>query len=158
MVDTTGERRTGWLGGTVGVILVIMGLICLSVGGTPFSFVLSEWIAHGYVFENIEMAFDWVFGLIGAGIIALGLVFFGIFLRIVRWPVGSLLLSIIAAGFLLATFLIYSRTGNPPDSIEIVILEGLCILGLFVVALPPFLHWLLARRRAAVAGNLPKAP
>jgi hypothetical protein len=158
MAEATGERKTGWLGGTAGVLLVIMGLICLGIGGTPFSFVLSDWIAHGYVFENIEMAFDWVFGLIGAGIMALGLVFFGIFFRIVRWPLGSLLLSAIAVGFLIATFVIYSRTGNAPDSIEIVLLEGLSILGLFVVALPPFLHWLLAKRQVPVAGNLPKAP
>lgn len=155
MVET-GQRKTGWLGGTTGVVLFIFGLVCLVIGGAPYAYVLSDWIDHGYVFNTIEMAVDWIFGLIGAGLIAVGLVLFGIVLRLARSPLGSLILSIIAAAFLIATFLVYSRTGNAPDSIEVVMLEGLCIVGLLAAALPPFLHWLLARRPAPAA-DLPKA-
>jgi hypothetical protein len=66
-----------------------------------------------------------------------------------RWPLASLSLAILSAGFLIATFLIYSRTGNGADSFEVVLLQGLCILGLFILSLPPFLHWWFAKPKTS---------
>lgn len=141
------------------ILLALVSLACLMAGGTPYVMAIETWADHGHVFRGFELI-DWLIGLIGAAIVAVGLVVAGIVLRLLQWtyaPLASLLLSIASAGFLIATLLIYSQTGNGENSIEVVLLQGLCILGLFVIALPPFLHWLLAKRRPSAA-DLPKAP
>lgn len=140
------------------VLLALVSLACLVAGGTPYFLAIETWAEKGHVFQGFEMI-DWLIGLVGAAIVALGLVAAGIALRLMPWrraPLASLLLSIASAGFLVATFLIYSQTGNSENSIEVVLLQGLCIIGLFAIALPPFLHWLLARRPPSAA-DLPKA-
>jgi hypothetical protein len=139
------------------ITLALVSLACLIAGGTPYVMAIQTWADHGHVFQGFELI-DWLVGLIGAAIVAVGLVVAGIILRLLPWkhaPFAGLLLSIASAGFLIATFVIYSQTGNGENSIEVVLLQGLCILGLFVIALPPFLHWLFARRRPSA--DLPKA-
>jgi hypothetical protein len=139
------------------ILLAIASLACLIAGGTPYAMAIETWVDKGYIFQGFELI-DWLVGLIGAAIVAAGLLLAGIVLRLLRWrhaSFASLLLSAVSAAFLVATFVIYSQTGHGENSIEVVLLQALCIVGLFVIALPPFLHWLFAKRRPATA-DLPK--
>ena len=76
------------------------------------------------------------------------LIIFGLMLRLLDWrraPLASLVLAVLGTGFIIATYLIFSDTNTTSDSIEVVFLQGCCIVLLLLVALPPFLHWAMAK-------------
>jgi hypothetical protein len=134
-------------------VLVVFSLACILTGGTPYVMAIQSWAEHDHLFTGF-LLIDWLVGLLGGAVIAVGLLIAGLVLRFLRWnraPLASLMLSIMSTSFILTTFLIYSMTGNADDSVEVVVLQALCILGLFVIPLPQFLHWLLARRKIAPA-------
>jgi hypothetical protein len=140
-----------WAGRVALGIFAMLSLICIILGGSVFGASVEAWYQSH---DGLQDLLSWIFGLAGAAVVAAGLLFAGLAFRFMRWngaPMLSLLLSILSAGFVIFTYSVFSTTGNPDDSIEIVFLQGICIVLLLVVALLPFLHWLLARRKPAVA-------
>ncbi|MDB5522678.1 MAG: hypothetical protein JWM58_441 [Rhizobium sp.] len=138
----------------------LVSIACIMTGGSAWGYGIARWAEDHYLFKGWGMI-DWIVGLFGGGIVAAGLLLAGFFFRFLSWnkaPLASLGLAVVSVAFLIATFLIYSQTGNADDSNEVVLLQGICILGLFVLALPPFLHWMLARPRPASATTkIPRA-
>jgi hypothetical protein len=77
----------------------------------------------------------------------------GIVLRFLRWeraPLLSLALAIISTLFILATYEVYTSLDGALAPIEIFVVQVLAFVCLFVMPLPPFLHWLRAGRRPAL--------
>lgn len=138
------------------ILLAVLAVISLGLilpGATVYMMVVSEWAESSNGFHGIEGAVGWLFGLCAAAAIAAGLVIFGIMIRLLhrQWaPLASLGLAVIATGFIVATYLVFSDTGNGSDSIEVFFLMVCCIILLLAVALPPFLHWALAKPEPVV--------
>ena len=132
-------------------LLVILGIVALTLiapGATVYWIVVEDWAGDASGFHDIDGAINWLFGICATGAIAAGIVVIGIMLRVVRWkqaPLASLVLAVLSTGFIIATYLIFSETNTTPVSIEVVFLQGCCILLLLLVALPPFLHWAMAK-------------
>jgi hypothetical protein len=133
------------------VVLVILGIIALVLalpGAAVYWAVVEDWAGDPRGFHDIDGAINWLFGVCATGAIAVGLIFFGVMLRLIHWrraPLASLVLAVLSAGFIIATYLIFSDTNTTPDSIEVVFLQGCCIVLLLLVVLPPFLHWAMAK-------------
>lgn len=133
------------------VLLVILGVVALTLalpGAIVYSAVIEDWAGDSRGFHGIEGAINWLFGVCATGAIAAGIIIFGAMLRIVRWrqaPLASLTLAVLSAGFIIATYLIFADTNTTPDSIGVVFLQGLFIVLLLLVVLPPFLHWSMAK-------------
>lgn len=133
------------------ILLAILAFFALGLalpGAAVYLTVVDDWASSPRGFYGIEGAIGWLFGIVAAGAIAIGLILGGIILRVVRWkraPLASLFLSILAAGFVIATYLVFSDTNTTPDSIEIVFLQAASLVMLVLVALPPFLHWAMAK-------------
>jgi hypothetical protein len=139
-----------WAGRVALGIFAMLSLVCVILGGGVFGASVEAWYESH---DGLKDLLSWIFGLTGAAVVASGLLFAGLAFRFMRWggaPMLSLLLSILSAGFVIFTYSVFSKTGHPDDSIEIVFLRGMCIVLLLIVALPPFLHWLLARRKPAL--------
>ena len=151
----TNETAGVWLGRIALAVLGILSLICIFTGGIFYGWIVSDWMQSGTPFSGLQML-GWVLGLIAAGGVCAGLLLAGIAFRFLAWrhaPRASLVLAAISVLFIIATYAIFSDTGRSDDSIEVVFLQALCILCLFVVSLPPFLHWLLARRNSSAIGS-----
>lgn len=130
------------------VILGVVALVVLIPGITVYWMVIEDWAADGRGFHDIDGAINWFFGVCAAIAIAAGLIIVGVMLRLLSWrraTLASLVLSIASVGFIIATYWVFSDTNTSSDSIEVVILQGCCIVMLLLVALPPFLHWALAK-------------
>jgi hypothetical protein len=136
------------------ILLAVLGVIGLGLiltGGAVYGAVVQEWAGSAHGFHGIDGVVGWLFGLCAAGAIAVGLIMIGLCLRLMRWsraPLASLLLSIFSVAFIIATYTVFSDTNTTDDSIEVVFLQVCCIVLLLVVALPPFLHWLLTKPQA----------
>lgn len=154
----TQHNSTGspWL---IWILFGLMGLVslaCIGTGGTAWAYGVQTWAQHDYLFSGWQML-DWFIGLLGAALVGVGLLISGFFFRFVRWPkahLASLALSIMNLAFILVTYAIYSQTSDGLSSPEKLMLQAGCILGLFVVVLPPFLHWFLARQRPQVVAQM----
>lgn len=133
------------------ILLAVLAFFALGLalpGAAVYLSVVDEWAGSSRGFYGIEGAIGWLFGMIAAAAIAAGLILGGIFLRVLRWsraPLASLLLSILGAAFVIATYLVFSDTNTTPDSIEIVLLQAASLAMLVLVALPPFLHWAMTK-------------
>lgn len=133
------------------ILLAFLGflaLVFLLPGAFVYQTVVADWMNAPRGFDGIDGAVNWLFGVISAGSVSAGLIIVGIILRLVHWrkaPFASLALTAASTGFIIATYLIFSDTGTAPDSIEVMFLQGCCILLLLLVALPPFLHWAMAK-------------
>ena len=137
-------------------VLAFFALGLVLPGAAVYLTVVEDWANDPRGFYGIEGAIGWLFGVIAAGAIAIGLILAGIMLRVLRWrraPLASLVLSILAAGFVIATYLVFSDTNTTPDSIEIVFLQAASLAMLVLAALPPFLHWAMAKPLAADAST-----
>lgn len=134
-----------------GIVLAVLAFLALGValpGAIVYLNVVDAWADGPRGFHGIEGAVDWIFGVIAAVAIAAGLAVAGIILRLLRWrraPLAGLCLAVLGAGFIIVTYLIFSDTGTTPDSIEVVFLQVASLILLVIVALPPFLHWAMAR-------------
>jgi hypothetical protein len=143
------------------IVLAVLAFFALGLalpGAAVYLTVIDEWANSPRGFHSIEGAIDWLFGVIAAAAIVMGLILFGVMLRLLRWkraPLASLILSMLAAGFVIATYLIFSDTDTAPDSIEIVFLQAVSLAMLILAALPPFLHWAMVRPVAADASTEP---
>lgn len=133
--------------------IVLLGVLCFFAlglaipGGIVYLTVVNEWAASSHGFYGIEGAVGWVLGVCAASAVAAGLIIGGIALRLLPWrrsPLASLVLAILSTGFILGTYLVFSDT-NTSLEIEVFLLRVFCIVMLFVVALPPFLHWAMAK-------------
>jgi len=133
------------------VLLVILGIVALTLmlpGAIVYWAVVEVWAEDPRGFHDIDGAINWLFGVCATGAIATGIIIVGVMLRLTRWrqaPLASLALAVLSAGFVIATYLIFSDTNTTPDSIEVVFLQGSCIALLLLVVLPPFLHWAMAK-------------
>jgi hypothetical protein len=148
-----------WLRWSVLGLLALLSLACIGAGGFLYVWIVADWLQSHSSFSGLQMI-GWMAGLIAAAVVGVGFLFAGLFLRFLQWPhapLASLLLAVFSAGFIIVTYQVFSDTGNGSDSIEVVLLQGACIAGLFAIALPPFLHWLLARRRS-LATAVSKVP
>ena len=132
-------------------VLAVLGIVALTVlipGVTVYWMAIEDWAADGRGFHDIAGAINWVFGVCAAVAVAAGLVVIGVMLRLLPWQgakPASLALSILSVAFVIATFWIFSDTDTSSDSIEIIFLQACCIGMLLLAALPPFLHWALAK-------------
>jgi hypothetical protein len=133
------------------VALAILAFFTLSLtvpGAMVYLTVVGDWADSPRGFYGIEGAVGWIFGVGAAVAIAAGLAVAGVILRLLRWrraPLASLFLAVLGAGFIIATYLVFSDTSTSPESIEIVFLQVASLVLLVVVALPPFLHWAMAK-------------
>lgn len=138
------------------ILLTVLGIVGLGLfvpGGLVYLMVVGEWAGSSNGFHGIEGAIGWLFGICAAAAIAAGLIIFGIMIRLLPWqwaPLASLGLAVISAGFIIATYLVFSDTGNGSDSIEVFFLQACSVVLLIVVALPPFLHWALAKPKPVI--------
>jgi hypothetical protein len=129
-------------------VLLFFALGLALPGGVVYLTVVDEWAASSRGFYGIEGAVGWLFGVCAAAAVAVGLIIGGIVIRLLLWrhgPLASLVLSILSTGFIIATYLVFSDTNTSPDSIEVVLLRVFCLAMLVLVALPPFLHWAMAK-------------
>lgn len=155
------------VGAGVWVKRIVLGLLavasfCLIVaGGIFYVWIIADWLQDSDGFTGLQMI-AWFVGLVAAAVIGVGLLLVGLVFRFLDWeyaPRASLVLSIISVCFVIHTYLVFSTINSNADSIELVVLQGGCMLGLLLVWLPPFLHWMFARTRpASPAIELPKAP
>jgi hypothetical protein len=133
------------------VMLAVLGIVALTFlgpGVVVYWGVVEQWASDPRGFHDIEGAIHWLFGVCAAGAIAAGMIPVGVMLRLLAWQratLASLALAVLSTGFIIATYLIFSDTNTTLDSIEVVFLQGCCIVMLLLVALPPFLHWALAK-------------
>lgn len=133
------------------VILTLLGLGTALPGAAVYLTVIDEWAHSPRGFQGIDGAVGWVFGILSAGAIALGLILGGIMLRVLTWkhaPLASLGLSILSVAFVITTYLVFSDTNSTDSSVEIVFLQAACLAMLVLVSLPPFLHWAMAKPTA----------
>lgn len=152
-------------GNLVRGILAVLALGLFVLGLLPYGAAVGTWFDAGFVFRGLNLV-DWLVGLLGAGLMAIAAFIGGILLRLLHWkhaPLASLGLSIVTTALVMATLYIFSKTNTSEDSIEVVLLKMVSILVLLLTALPPFLHWLLARRKsdpiqAAVASQADPRP
>ena len=157
---TDGQDKVG--SGARIVLLVILGIVALVLalpGAIVYWVVVEDWAGDPRGFHDIDGAVNWLFGVCATGAIAAGLVIIGVMLRLLRWrraPLASLALAVLSTGFIIATYLIFSDTNTTPDSIEVVFLQGCCIVLLLIVVLPPFLHWAFAKPEAFPAPMDPR--
>jgi hypothetical protein len=146
---------TGGSGDAVGtsarwILLAFLGLFGLGLllpGGFVYLIIIGEWAERGS-FTGIEGAIGWLLGLCAAAAIAAGLIIAGVMLRLAHWdraPFASLCLSVLSVGFIIGTYFVFSDTDTTDNSVEVVFLQACSIVALFAVALPPFLHWALAK-------------
>lgn len=153
--DDRADSLAGW------ILIAIFGAIgigLIAVGGSVYSFIVGEWAETANVFRGPEGWIGWILGMAAAIAVGIGAALVGICLRIARWsraPLASLVLSVLAVGFIIFTYYVFSDTNTSSDSFEIVLLQGCCIVMLIIVALPPFLHWAMAK--PAISG-LPTEP
>jgi hypothetical protein len=139
--------------------LVLLALTLILPGAVVYQSVIEDWANDPRGFYGIEGAVNWIFGVCGAGAIAAGLIIVGVILRLMRqtWiTLASLALSIASVGFIILTYYVFSDANTTSNSIEIVFLQACCIALLFLVALPPFLHWALAKPATAPAPTEPQ--
>lgn len=145
------ENQERLVSGARIVLLVVLGIVTLTFavpGVTVYWMSVEDWATDPQGFHDIDGAINWLFGISAAAAIAIGLVVFGVMLRLLPWhraPLASLGLAVLSTGFVIATYLIFSDTNTSSDSIEVVFLQACCIVMLLIVALPPFLHWAMAR-------------
>jgi hypothetical protein len=141
-----------WAARLVLGLLAILSLVCIAPAGFLYIWIVADYLQAGRPFSGINMI-GWVFGLICAASIGAGVILAGVMLRLMAWsraPLASLGLAVVSVLFIMLTYFVFSDTGNGSDSIDIVMLQAGCILGLLVAALPPFLHWSMARPKPAL--------
>ena len=144
------------------VVLVVLGIVALVFalpGATVYWAVVEDWAGDPRGFHDIDGAINWLFGVCATGAIAAGIIIIGVMLRLLRWrraPLASLALSVLSTAFIIATYLIFSDTNTSPDSIEVVFLQGCCIVLLLLVALPPFLHWAMNKPESLTVPTEPR--
>jgi hypothetical protein len=134
--------RTGiWAGRFIIGLLMVLSLACIIPGGFLYGWVISEELVFDAPFIELQL-FGWTLGLLSSALIGVGLFIAGIALRLSDAPqarLASLILSLLALGFIILTYAIFSETygfEGPRDMLRI----G-CIVYLLVVVAPPFLHW-----------------
>ncbi|MDB5551672.1 MAG: hypothetical protein JWL86_1656 [Rhizobium sp.] len=138
------------------ILLAVLAVISLGLivpAATIYMIVVGEWADSASGFHGIDGAVGWLFGLCSAAAIGAGLLIAGIMIRMLhsQWaPLASLGLAIVSAGFIIATYLVFSDTGNGSDSIEVFFLMVCSVVSMLVVALPPFLHWALAKPKPVI--------
>ena len=143
-------------------LLVVLGIVALVFalpGAVVYWAVVEDWAGDPRGFHDIDGAINWLFGICAAGAIAAGVIVIGVMLRLMHWrraPVASLALSVLSTAFIIATYLVFSDTNTTPDSIEVVFLQGCCIVLLLLVALPPLLHWAMSRPKSLPAPMEPR--
>lgn len=150
MADTrSADDRAGSIAGWI--LIAIFGVVALGllfIGSTVYYMIIVEWADSASGFSGPEGWVGWIFGMAAAIAIGLGLLLVGICLRLARWrhaPLASLVLSVLAVGFIIFTYYVFSDTNTSSESFEILLLQGCCIILLLLVALPPFLHWAMAK-------------
>lgn len=143
-------------------VLGVLGIVALAVlipGVTVYWMVIEDWAADGGGFHDLDGAINWIFGVCAAVAVAAGLVAIGVMLRLLSWQgakLGSLALSVLSVAFVIATYWLFSDTNTSSDSLEIVFLQACCIGMLLLAALPPFLHWALAKPARLPAPTEPR--
>ena len=147
MNQETGSGNA-WLLWALFGLMALVSLACIGTGGTVWAYGIQTWADHGHVFSGWQML-DWFVGLLGATLAGVGLLIAGFLFRFVRWqkaPLASLVLSILSLAFILGTYAIYSQSQSDMESADMILLQAGSFVGLFLVVLPPFLHWNMAKQ------------
>jgi hypothetical protein len=155
---TDNDDKTGlWAGRLLLGLLALLSAAFMVSGGFFYGWVVADYLQYDSPFTGLQML-GWMLGLFAAGVVSVGLLLAGVLFRLMPWsraPLASLALAMTAVGFVILTYLVFSDTGHGGDSIEVVVLRGVCIIYLFVIALPPFLHWVKAKPEP-VASQTPR--
>jgi hypothetical protein len=157
VMTESGVAPTDWPRVIVVGILGLIGVAAIVAGSILYFWIIADYIEAGAVpFAGFQLL-GWIVGLISAGVMAVGLIILGVALRLIDWrnaPRASLVLAIVSVLLDMLTYGVFSNTGHGPNSVEIVLLQGACILALFLVPLPPFLHWLWAKPAVVDIGEV----
>lgn len=143
--DEKADSLAGWI---LIAIFGTVGLGLIGIGGSIYYTVVDGWIDSADGFHGPEGWIGWILGMAAAIAVAVGLLLVGICLRLARWsraPLASLALAMLSVAFIIFTYYVFSNTKTSSDSFEVVLLQGCCIVLLLLVALPPFLHWAMAK-------------
>lgn len=142
MTDT--DDKTGLRAGKILLsVLAVLSIVLILSGGFFYVWIVADYLQDDSPFVGLQML-GWIFGLFSAGVISLGLLLAGVLFRLMSRPRASLGLAIAAIAFVIVTYLVFSDISES-DRVERMILQGACILYLFLIALPPFLHWVRAK-------------
>ncbi len=143
-MDEEAPDTASRLGPLIFWLLATVALAALLAGSFLFVYSLAQWFANGHSFQGLNGAFDAIVGLFGSLAIVAAFFVIGILLRFARWqkaPQASLALCIVAAGFIIIAFVMFSGVLNSNFIAENSIAGILALLILLVIALPPLLHW-----------------
>lgn len=154
---TDSDDKTGlWAGRLLLGLLALLSVAFILSGGFFYGWVVADYLQYDSPFTGLQML-GWMLGLFAAGTVSIGLLLAGVLFRLMPWPrapLASLGLAVTAVAFVILTYVVFSDTGHGSDSIEVVALRGACIIYLFLIALPPFLHWVKAKPQPVI----PPAP
>lgn len=129
-------------------VLTLVSLAATGFGAYALLAAVGTWVTHDYLFSGWSML-DWFLGLVGAAIAGAGLMLLGMLLRFVGWkhaPLASLVLSIFSTLCILAIYAIFSQVPSGIYELDTMLLQIGCFLAVFLVPLPPFLHWYFVQR------------
>ena len=149
MAEETNTRRI-WLIRSLFAFMAVASLACIATGAVFYGISFEQWIEYDDNFKGWGMI-AWIMGLIGAGIIHAGLLIAGFFFRFLPWdaaPRASLVLAGFSAIYILFTYVTLSSPFDSDEELESAAMIGAGIISLFVLSLPPFLHWLAAGKGA----------
>lgn len=145
---TEADGRKGFRAGPVLLgLLAFLAIACIASGAFFYIWIVVDYLADASPFVGLQML-GWIFGMFSAGVISAGLLLAGLLFRLMPWrlaPRASLCLAIAAVIFLVITYLVFSDIDKAQEHAELLILQGASVLYPFLIALPPFLHWLRAR-------------
>lgn len=157
VLTDTDDKTTFRAGRILLGVLALLSAICIISGGFFYAWIVADYLQDDSPFVGLQKL-GWVFGLFSACVISIGLLLAGMLFRLMprpRAPRASLCLAIAALAFLIVTYMVFSDLGDDSDRVEIVGLQGACVLYLFLIALPPFLHWWKAKPRSVMTRTPP---
>jgi hypothetical protein len=127
------------------ILLGIPGIIGLVV----FATLVGEWLQEGFQFKQSDLWLMPLF-LIGAeSCICFSVLTIGVVLRFARWkraPMASLVLVVLTAAVIVLGYQLMLDCLQPDDTEDRQLALVFAVIGLIVVAVPPFLHWWKANR------------
>lgn len=144
-----GDAKFSGIRLSVVVALALIGFACIGLGALPWGATIARYFKDGFAYKGFE-GLELVAGVFGTGLMALGLMFAGIALRISRWPASptaSLALSAVSVIFLAGTLWLYLQSDLAVKDGGYKLLAMILLPSALVAVLPSLQHWLSARRR-----------
>lgn len=131
------------------VVLAIASLGLVGTGALPWSATIARYFKDGFAYKGLE-GLELVAGVLGTGLMALGLTFAGLALRISKWqasPAASLALSISSVVLLAGSLLLYLQSDLAVSQEGHKLLAAILLPSALLAVLPSLQHGLSGRRR-----------